>query len=142
MRRIITMPVLVLHTADLPWGLLCRFVGFISLFPLFPLAKRCLVCFVGFISPVFLSSCLVLLCLFCSGLTCFLLPSLVLLLFPCPIWYCSSLCWPRYGPLVSVCVYPCLSFLLLHCLLCVLVKVKVEGMEWGMGFEFVVGRGI
>ncbi len=87
--------------------------------------------------PVFLSSCLVLLWLFCSGLICFLLPSLVLLLFPLLVLFG----FVRPVGLVrapSLVVY---LFLLLHCLLCVLVKVKVEGMESGMGFEFVVGRG-
>ena len=137
MRRIITMLVLVLHTADLPspcfWGLLCRFVGFISQFPLSPLAKLCLVCFGCRSCPVFLSSCLVLLWLFCSGLTCFLLPSLVLLLFPLLVLFGivrPSVGLVRAPSLVSVSI-PVYLLLLLHCLLCVLVKVG-DGM--GDGF--------
>ena len=142
MRRIITMPVLVLHTADLPFGVYCVVLLVLSLY--FPFSHWLnAVSFVVLVLSL-LSSCRVV--WFFSACSALVWPvfycPLVLLLFPCPIWYCSSLCWPRYGPLVSVCVYPCLSFFLLHRWLCVLVKVKVEGMEWGMGFEFVVGRGI
>ena len=78
MRRIITLPVLVLHTVDLPFGVYCVVLLVLSLY--FPFSHW--LNSVSFVLVVFLSSCLVLLWLFCSGLTCFLLPSLVLLLFP------------------------------------------------------------
>ena len=143
MRRIITVPVLVLHTADLPFGVYCVVLLVLSLY--FPFSHWLnAVSFVLLVLSL-LSSCRVVWFFSaCSALV-------------WPVFYCPLLCCfyflvlfgivrPSVGlvtapSLVSVSI-PVYLFFLLHYLLCVLVKVKVEGMEWGMGFEFVVGRGI